>query len=209
VLGEGDRRLPLGFCRGIVICRGNVVRLFGYLSSIELQGAVPYLLQLPTIQRRTTLFRFFQELPASLFGISPPFEDLSGSAGESAVPATFRYGAFHFGKGIFCSLLIKKLVNGGVTSEDIYLCIRVSKEEPSGIQGIIIEEGICCLDPLHQRCEDIGVSNRINRECHMETGSGRTTCFLLHMVAAGVYDARHIRKQPGNIRGGYPRTGIV
>ena len=62
-----DRRLPFRLCRGIVICWGNVVRLLGYLSSIELEGAIPNLLQLRTIQRWATLFRFLQKpLPGDM-----------------------------------------------------------------------------------------------------------------------------------------------
>jgi hypothetical protein len=43
----------------------------------------------------------------------------------------------------------------------------------------------------------------------METGPWRILALLLHMVAAGVYDTRHIREQPGNILDGYPFTGII
>ena len=129
--------------------------------------------------------------------------------GEGAVPATFQYGALHFGKGIFRSLLIQEPVDSGTAGEGVHLRVRISKEEPTGIQGIIIEEGICRLEPLHQHREAVGVSNGIDQKNYMETRPWGIFTFLLHMVAAGVYDARYIREQFRNILDINPVLRIV
>ena len=181
---------------GVVLIRRHIAVLFADLLLVPADGAGPDCGELFVIQRRLALRRLVHENLMGFVRIAVPDDDPARKLGHGLVPCARDDDVADAPRIVpfYRSADLNLAVNGqpafmpdGVTH------IR-AEDEPGGIQGVVIEEGVFPVDGFLERRVVIRVLRGLDLKVHMELGPGCLAVLLQHVMPAegdGVADIRH------------------